>query len=143
MALYDKTEIYYYNSKNNVITLGPIRSDDYPVFEIISTARVGNAKKTLISELVIPKYPVITRAALNSGVTVKSLGNANVCGHDHLATTELDLDPPNCFTSGDGTTGESCHVPRSDDAIHSPDLGKFQLTQRKIRCAPRPAACLA
>lgn len=135
----DNTEIYFYDSKNNVVTLGPVRSDDYPVFEIISTGRVGNAKKTLVSELVIPKYPIVTRSALNSEVAVRGNGNANVCGHDHLATTELELDPPNCFTTGDGSTGESCHVPRSDDAIHAPEPD-YQIIEKDPFCTA--AGCL-
>ncbi|OGF14182.1 MAG: hypothetical protein A2024_07520 [Candidatus Edwardsbacteria bacterium GWF2_54_11] len=93
-------EIYFYDYKRDMITLGrvsPTPQDAYPVWEIISTGQVGSARRTLVTEVVVPRFTARTRAGLSSKAPVTGNGNADVCGHDHPANTPYNLSPPNCF----------------------------------------------
>jgi len=93
-------EIYYYDYKRDLITLGnasPTPSDAYPVWEIISTGKVGTSRRTLVTEVVVPRFSAKTRAGLSSKAPVTGNGNADVCGHDHPTTIPYNTSPPNCF----------------------------------------------
>lgn len=93
-------EIYYYDYKRDMITLGnasPTPADAYPVWEIISTGKVGNSRRTLVTEVVVPRFSARTRAGLSSKAPVTGHGNADVCGHDHPTTIPYNTSPPNCF----------------------------------------------
>jgi hypothetical protein len=93
-------EVYYYDYKREVVVLGkasPCPNDAYPVWEIISTGRVGTSRRTMVTEVSVPKFTARTRAGLSSKAPVVGHGNADVCGHDHPQTTPYNLTPPNCF----------------------------------------------
>jgi hypothetical protein len=93
-------EIYYYDYKRDMITLGnasPTPSDAYPVWEIISTGQVGSSRRTLVTEVVVPRFTAKTRAGLSSKAPVTGHGNADVCGHDHPVSIPYNTSPPNCF----------------------------------------------
>jgi len=93
-------EVYYYDYKREIMVLGkasPCPSDAYPVWEIISTGRVGTSRRTIVTEVSVPKFTARTRAGLSSKAPVTGNGNADVCGHDHPQNTPYNLSPPNCF----------------------------------------------
>jgi hypothetical protein len=96
----NESETYFYDYKRDLITLGrasPTPSDAYPVWEIISTGQVGSARRTLVTEVVVPRFTARTRAGLSSKAPVTGHGNANVCGHDHPVSIPYNTSPPNCF----------------------------------------------
>jgi hypothetical protein len=105
-------EIYYYDYKRDMVTLGkasPTPSDAYPVWEIISTGRVGASRRTLVTEVVVPRFTAKTRAGLSSKAPVTGSGNADVCGHDHPVTIPYNTSPPNCFDAWHVYAGGSPH----------------------------------
>lgn len=105
-------EIYYYDYKRDMITLGnaaPTPADAYPVWEIISTGKVGNVRRTLATEVVVPRFTAKTRAGLSSHAPVVGHGNADVCGHDHPTTIPYNTTPPNCFDAWHVYAGGNPH----------------------------------
>ncbi|HBE73338.1 MAG TPA: hypothetical protein DDW31_04510 [candidate division Zixibacteria bacterium] len=109
-------EIYFYDYKQKRITLGQVSSDHRPVFEITSTGRVGTTRRTIVSELVIPKLNIGAKAAVRSGVAIRGNGTVDICGHDHLITTPAFTEPPNCFPDQPGQPS-GWHVSRNP-ALH-------------------------
>lgn len=109
-------EVYFYDFRQKRITLGQVSSDHRPVFEIISTGRVGTTRRTLVSDLVIPKLNLGAKAAVRSGVAIRGNGTVDICGHDHLITTPAFTEPPNCFPAQPGQPS-GWHVNR-DPAPH-------------------------
>lgn len=105
-------EIYFYDYKRDMITLGrnaPTPSDAYPVWEIIATGKTGTSRRTLVTEVVVPRFTAKTRAGLSSVAPVVGTGNADVCGHDHPTSTPYNLSPPNCFDAWHVYAGGNPH----------------------------------
>jgi type II secretory pathway pseudopilin PulG len=105
-------EVYYYDYKRDMTTLGkaaPTPADAYPVWEIISTGKVGNSRRTLVTEVVVPRFTAKTRAGLSSHAPVVGSGNADVCGHDHPTTTPYNTSPPTCFDAWHVYAGGNPH----------------------------------
>lgn len=120
-GLIDNTsEVYFYDYKQKRVVLGQTSSDFKPVFEVISTGRVGTTRRTVVTELVIPKLNLGAKAAVRSGVTIQGNGTVNCCGHDHLITTPLLLSPPGCFTPQPGQPS-GWHVSRNPAAHPDPN----------------------
>jgi hypothetical protein len=113
-------EVYFYDHKQKRITLGQTALEHKPVFEIISTGRVGTTRRTIVTEMVIPKLNIGAKAAVRSGVHISGNGTVNVCGHDHLITTPLGLTPPSCFTPQVGQPS-GWHVSRNPAAHPDPN----------------------
>jgi hypothetical protein len=61
-----------------------------PVFVIHSTGRVGNTRRSVISEVIQKPYIVNVKGALTTDITIDFVGNAAICGYDHPADTPLD-----------------------------------------------------
>lgn len=98
-------EVYFYDYKREMMVLGktaPTPVDAYPVWQIIATGRVGNSRRTLVTEVSVPRFVARTRAGLSSKAPVIGHGTADVCGHDHPQNTPYNLSPPNCFTPVSG-----------------------------------------
>ncbi len=119
-------EIYYYDYIRKQITLGlayPTPGDAYPVWEILAPARVGNARRTLVTEVVMPRLNVLTQAGLSADGRVWGTGSAKVCGHNHLYTTPV-LDPPDCF--------DAWHIASGDS--HGLSVNNFANSSAKTSC---------
>jgi hypothetical protein len=115
-------EIYFYDYLRKQITLGrvyPTPGDAYPVWQIIAPARVGNARRALVTEVVIPRLNVLTQAGLSADGRVWGTGAAKVCGHNHLYTTPV-LDPPACFDAWHVASGDSHGLSVNNFASASP-----------------------
>ncbi len=61
-----------------------------PIYTITSTGRVGQARRTVVAEVMQKPYQVLAKGALVASVTVTDLGNANICGYDHFINTPYD-----------------------------------------------------
>ena len=61
-----------------------------PVFVIHSTGRVGNTRRSVISEVIQKPYTVNVKGALTTNITIDFTGNAAICGYDHPMDTPLD-----------------------------------------------------
>ncbi|MBU1355977.1 MAG: pilus assembly PilX N-terminal domain-containing protein [Candidatus Edwardsbacteria bacterium] len=133
-------EVYFYDYKREMVVLGrtsPTPVDAYPIWEIISTGRVGNSRRTMVTEVSVPSFNTRTRAGLSSKAPVTGNGNADVCGHDHPQTTPYNLSPPNCFTL---TTAQphGWHVAAEDS--HGIAANSFANLAPKATCTQ--AGCL-
>ncbi len=109
-------ELYFYDHKQQRITLGRTDPEHKPVFEITSTGRVGTTRRTIVTELIIPKLNIGAKAAVRSYRPIMGHGTVDICGHDHLITTPLGLSPPNCFPAQPGQPS-GWHVSR-DPPLH-------------------------
>ncbi|HEY6196339.1 MAG TPA: pilus assembly PilX N-terminal domain-containing protein [Candidatus Eisenbacteria bacterium] len=58
-----------------------------PVYTITSTGRVGNARRTVVAEVIQKPFTANVKAALAANIPIGALGNSVVCGYDHLITT--------------------------------------------------------
>ena len=58
-----------------------------PIYTITSTGRVGQARRTVVADVVQKPYQVLAKGALVAAVNITDLGNANVCGYDHFMST--------------------------------------------------------
>ena len=61
-----------------------------PVFVIRATGRVGNSRRTVVSEVIQKPYIVNVKGALTADITIDFVGNAAICGYDHPGDTPLD-----------------------------------------------------
>jgi hypothetical protein len=116
----NNSEVYFYDYKTKQIILGQTNPEFRPVFEIISTGRVGTTRRTLITELVVPKLNMGAKAAVRSGVAIRGNGTVDVCGHDHLMTTPAFTEPPNCFPALSGQPS-GWHVTRNPSLHPDPN----------------------
>src|ERR1041384_1514578 len=57
-----------------------------PVYTITSTGRVGNARRTVVAEVIQKPFTANVKAALAANIPIGALGNSVVCGYDHLIT---------------------------------------------------------
>ncbi len=70
-----------------------------PIYEVTSTGKTGNARTTVVSEVIPTPVIVFAKGALAAGVGINFVGNAAICGFDHLAST-----PPG---TGDNARGNA------------------------------------
>ena len=61
-----------------------------PVYSVVSTGRAGNAKRTVLTEVIAKPYQFNAKGALAANVPVASMGNAVICGYDHYEETRYD-----------------------------------------------------
>jgi type IV pilus assembly protein PilX len=61
-----------------------------PIYAITSTGRVGQARRTIVAEVIQKPYVVLAKGAFTANTIVTSLGNAVVCGYNHSADTPYD-----------------------------------------------------
>src|SRR5262245_265597 len=61
-----------------------------PVYTVESTGRVGDTRRTVVTEVIAKPYQVNVLGALVADVPVSSTGNGVVCGYDHNADTQYD-----------------------------------------------------
>src|SRR5262249_33447700 len=61
-----------------------------PIYTITATGRVGQARRTVVTEVIQKPYVVLAKGAFTAGWGITSLGNAVVCGYDHSASTPYD-----------------------------------------------------
>src|SRR5580765_16541 len=66
-----------------------------PIYTITSTGRVGQARRTIVTEVIQKPYIVLAKGAFTADVAIDNMGNAVVCGHNHRADTPI----------GDGVKG--------------------------------------
>lgn len=76
-------------------------STGLPVYVITSTGRVGQATRTVVSEVIQKPSNVLAKAGLASDVPIQFVGNAIVCGYNHRGDTPYD-DGKNGRNSGPG-----------------------------------------
>lgn len=58
-----------------------------PIYTITSTGRVGNARRTVVAEVIQKPFTASAKAALSSNIDIKEVGTAFICGYDHSADT--------------------------------------------------------
>lgn len=114
-------EVYFYDHKNKLITLGQTNPEHKPVYEVIATGHVGTTRRSIMTELVIPKLNIGAKAAIRSGVAIRGNGTVNVCGHDHLMTTPPFTVPPDCFIPQGASQPSAWHVTRTPAAHPTPN----------------------
>ena len=61
-----------------------------PIYTITSTGRVGQAKRTIISEVMAKPYTVLAKGAFTANTDITNLGNAVICGYDHSINTPIN-----------------------------------------------------
>jgi Tfp pilus assembly protein PilX len=61
-----------------------------PIYTITATGRVGQARRTIVAEVIQKPYTVLAKGAFVAAIPITSLGNAVVCGHNHFADTPYD-----------------------------------------------------
>lgn len=89
-----------------------------PIYVLTSTGRVGNVRRTIVSEVIQKPFTAIVRAGLAASVPIDFVGNAYICGYNHSAST-----PDN-----DGKNGRALTMPSPDpthcldNEVGGPDL---------------------
>jgi len=58
-----------------------------PVYSITSTGRVGNARRTVVADVIQRPFNVSIKGALTADVGIMFTGNAVICGYNHDAGT--------------------------------------------------------
>ena len=61
-----------------------------PIYTITSTGRVGTARRTIVAEVMAKPYTVLAKGAFTANVDITDLGNAVICGYDHLLNTPIN-----------------------------------------------------
>jgi type IV pilus assembly protein PilX len=61
-----------------------------PIYTITSTGRVGSARRTIVTEVMAKPYTVLAKGAFTANIPVLDLGNAVICGYDHLLSTPIN-----------------------------------------------------
>jgi type IV pilus assembly protein PilX len=61
-----------------------------PIYTITATGRVGQARRTVVTEVIQKPYVVLAKGAFTANVIVTSLGNAVICGFNHSINTPYD-----------------------------------------------------
>jgi Tfp pilus assembly protein PilX len=61
-----------------------------PIYTITSTGRIGNARRTVVAEVIQKPFTATAKAALSSNVMIKEVGTAFICGFDHSMDTADD-----------------------------------------------------
>jgi hypothetical protein len=61
-----------------------------PIFTITSTGRVGQTRRTIVTEVIQKPYPVLALGAFTANVYIEDLGNAVICGYDHNTNTPIN-----------------------------------------------------
>lgn len=61
----------------------------FPIYTVTSTGRVGNARRTVVAELIQKPVWVSMKGALTADQGVKLTGNAVVCGFNHNSNTPV------------------------------------------------------
>jgi type IV pilus assembly protein PilX len=61
-----------------------------PIYTITATGRVGQARRTIVTEVMQRPYIVNAMGAFTANIPIEDLGNAVVCGYDHLASTPIN-----------------------------------------------------
>ena len=61
-----------------------------PIYVVSSTGRVGNVRRTIVSEVIQKPFTANIRAGLAASVPIQFLGNAYICGFNHSASTPDD-----------------------------------------------------
>ena len=79
-----------------------------PIYVITSTGRVGNARRTVVSEVIQKPTTLNAKAAMAADIPISFVGNAFICGFDHSADTQ----------PGDGSSGRGV---MPGDATHCID----------------------
>jgi len=72
-----------------------------PIYTITATGRVGQARRTVVTEVIQKPYVVLAKGAFTAGNGVTSLGNGAICGYDHSFNTPY----------GDGNKGRTNPAP--------------------------------
>jgi len=79
-----RTIIYRYDTTKNPAVQTLTGS---PIYQIISTGHIGSAKRTVVADVVAKPIIANAKAGLTAGYSVDFVGNAVVCGYNHLAST--------------------------------------------------------
>src|SRR5262249_17913934 len=90
----DGTAIYRYDASTNPHVQ---TSSGSPIFVVTSTGRVGDDRRTVVSEIIVSPFHVNPKGALVSGTSAKLNGSFEVCGYNPRA------DPP----AGSGEKGRT------------------------------------
>ena len=61
-----------------------------PIYTITSTGRVGQARRTIVSEVMAKPYTVLAKGAFTANIDITDLGNAVICGFDHSINTPIN-----------------------------------------------------
>jgi type IV pilus assembly protein PilX len=61
-----------------------------PIYTITSTGRVGQARRTIVTEVMAKPYIVNAMGAFVANIPIEDLGNAVVCGYDHNINTPIN-----------------------------------------------------
>lgn len=61
-----------------------------PVYTVTATGRVGNARRTVVTDVILRPFNIAMKGALVADVGIKFTGNAVICGYNHNTTTPTD-----------------------------------------------------
>jgi Tfp pilus assembly protein PilX len=61
-----------------------------PIYTVTSTGRVGQARRTIVTEVMARPYTVLAKGAFTANVAITSLGNSVVCGWNHAFGTPIN-----------------------------------------------------
>ena len=80
-----------------------------PIYQIVSTGKVGTAAQTVMAEVCKAPATVLARAAVMADVGIDFNGNISVCGHDHSADTPVWTRTPECNAGMGNWLGATAH----------------------------------
>jgi type IV pilus assembly protein PilX len=84
------------NAANQVMkydaTLNPAiqTATGIPIYTITATGKQGNARRTIVTEVIQKPYVVLAKGAFTADQAIDNLGNANICGYNHFASTTIN-----------------------------------------------------
>jgi Tfp pilus assembly protein PilX len=61
-----------------------------PIYTITSTGKQGTARRTIVAEVIQKPYIVLAKGAFTADQAIDNLGNANICGWNHFASTNIN-----------------------------------------------------
>jgi len=79
-----------------------------PIYTVTSTGRVGNTRRTIVTEVIQKPMNIMAKGAMAADVPIDFVGNAFICGYNHRAST----------MDGDGSNGRGL---MPGDATHCID----------------------
>jgi len=90
-----------------------------PIYRITSTGTKGNSRVRIVTEVIQKPYNVNVKGAFAANQPINFLGNGNVCGMNHLATTPTGTSVPACAAYEIGGLAQALPGGWSDSTISS------------------------
>jgi type IV pilus assembly protein PilX len=81
------TQVMLYDASRNP-AIQP--TSGIPIYTITATGRVGQARRTIVAEVIQKPYVVLAKGAFTADQPIDNLGNAVICGFNHRFDTPIN-----------------------------------------------------